>query len=153
MLPTTITSEQLRQLTGYSKAQLVELEQSGLIWRDAKNTWPIEAVTRIVARLRERGRRPANDEHSRFEKARADRERLKLMKEVREVCYVREFAEFVDAVYAAHVKHYGPVASRIGGRDLALRRLAEQELAVAQQGLSDEMKRLGDALAEGDKAS
>jgi hypothetical protein len=99
MLPATITSEELRRLTNYSKAQLVELEQGGIIERAAKNTWPIETVTKIVARLRERGQRPVDDDCSRFEASRAAREKLKLMKEAGEVCYTREFDEFALAVY------------------------------------------------------
>jgi hypothetical protein len=149
MLPTEITSAELQQLSGYAKASITELEQAGVIKRLGKNSWPLGAVTQLIYHLRERGRRSADDDRTRFEKSRADRERLKLMKECGEVCRTAEFDEFGLAVYAAHVRHYGPLAARIGGRDLALRKIAEKELGIAQQGLSDELKRLGEALKEG----
>ena len=72
------------------------------------------------------------------------------MKECGEVCRAAEFDEFGLAVYAAHVRHYGPLAARIGGRDLAVRQIApRRNWWIAQQGLSDELKRLGEALKEG----
>ena len=153
MLPTTITSEELRRLTSYSKAQLVELEQAGIIERAAKNTWSIGTVTKIVARLRERGRRPVDDDRARFEAARAAREELRLKKECNEVVYRREFDQLVDAVAFAVLKHYSPLPSRIGGRDLELRRRCEIEVRIAQQGLSDEMKRMADNLGATGRAA
>jgi hypothetical protein len=154
MLPKTISTEELRLLTKYAKASITELEQAGVIKRDGPNAWPLpDTLAKLVTYLRERVRRTAvSDDKRTWEKARAAREKLRLMKESREVCFVKEFMEFVDAVYGAHVKHYGPVAARIGQRDVALRRLAEKELAVAQQGLSNEMKRLGKALEDGEAA-
>src|ERR1700730_17832682 len=137
MLPKTISTEELRLLTKYAKASITELEQAGVIKRDAPNACPLpDTLAKLVKHLRERVRRTAvSDDKRTWERARAAREKLRLMKESREVCYTHEFDEFVLAVYAAHVKHYGAVAARLGGRDLALRRRAEQELAIAQQGL------------------
>jgi hypothetical protein len=152
MLPTTITSEELRRLTNYSKAQLVELEQAGIIERAAKNTWSIGTVTKIVARLRERGRRPVDDDRARFEAARAGREKLKLMKECNEVVYLREFKLAVDAVAFSVLTRLSPLSARIGERDLALRKRVDDEVRSAQALMSQDMKALADGLAETGKA-
>jgi hypothetical protein len=141
---------QLAQHFDCSREQISRLEKQGVIERLPDGGFDLDASrVKYLRHLRER--RPTGDHRKSFEQSRAAREKLKLMRESREVCYVHEFAEFVDAVGAAHFKHYGPVASRIGGTDLALRRRAEQELRTAQQGLSDEMKRLGSELAGGNK--
>lgn len=150
MLSTTITTEELRHLTGYSKAQLVELEQAGIIKRDAKNTWPtIETVAAIVARLRERGRRPADDDRTRFEKLRADRERVKLLKETGALASTKEFDECVNQVAFSVLNRLSPLPAQIGGQDLKLRRLVEAKLKIAQQGMSDDMMKLADQLTGG----
>ena len=96
MLPTEITSAELQALSGYAKASLTELEQAGVIKRDAKNVWPIDTVTKLIVHLRERGRRPADDDRSRFEKMRAAREELKLKKELGEVVFTTDFVEACD---------------------------------------------------------
>jgi hypothetical protein len=116
---------------------------------DGRDAWPLVAtMNSLLTDARQR-----SDAHSaaraRLDDLRASREKLRLMKECREVCYTKEFDEFGLAVYAAHVRHYGPLAARIGGRDLAVRQRAEKELMAAQQGLSDELKRLGGAIKEG----
>jgi hypothetical protein len=112
------------------------------------NKWPLVATIKALFADARRRSSEYSEAKARFERLKAERERLKLMKEGGEVCYTRELDEFGLAVYAAHVKFYGPLAARIGGRDLALRRLAQKELDIAQQGLSDEMKRLGDAIKD-----
>jgi hypothetical protein len=63
MLPKEISSEELRRLTGYGKSTITELEQAGTISRSAKDTWPIETVTKVIAHLRER--KPALSEEQR----------------------------------------------------------------------------------------
>jgi hypothetical protein len=152
MLPTTITTEELRHLTGDSKAQLVELEQGGIIKREAKNVWPIATVPALVARLRERGQRPIDDDRTRFEAARAGREKLKLMKECNEVVYLREFKQAIDAIAFCVLQRLSPLASRIGKQDLALRRLVESEVRAAQALMSSDMKAQADALENTGKA-
>jgi hypothetical protein len=131
-----------------SREAITRLEKQHVLERLPAGGYDLDDCRRrVLEHLRQR--KPSGEHRKSFEQSRAARERLKLMKETREVCYTREFAEFTDAVAAAHFKHYGPVSSRIGGTDLTLRRRAEQELRTAQQGLSDEMKRLADELAEG----
>jgi hypothetical protein len=90
---------------------------------------------------------------SKLEQLKAAREELRLKKECNEVVYRREFDQLVDAVAFAVLKHYSPLPSRIGGRDLELRRRCEIEVRIAQQGLSDEMKRMADNLGATGRAA
>ena len=137
-------------MTGYSKAQLVEIEQGGVIKRDAKNTWPtIETVAAIVARLRERGKRPADDDRSRFEKMRAAREELKLKKELAEVVYTTDFVEASDQLVYVVLNRLSPLPAQIGGQDLKLRRLVEDKLGIARDGMSRDMLKLAEELDGG----
>ncbi len=54
MLPATITTAELRRLTGFSAPALVDLERRGVIRRAAKNSWPIETLPLLVRHLRDR---------------------------------------------------------------------------------------------------
>ena len=90
---------------------------------------------------------------SKLEQLKAAREELRLKKECNEVVYRREFDQLVDAVAFAVLKHDPPLPSRIGGRDLELRRRCEIEVRIAQQGLSDEMKRMADNLGATGRAA
>jgi hypothetical protein len=146
---TTATTNEICKLAAITKQHLGRLEANGIVRRLGRDAWPLVAtMNSLLTDARQR-----SDAHSqaraRLDDLKAQREKLKLMKECREVCRVSEFEEFCLSVYGAHVKHYGSLAARIGGRDLAVRRLAQKELDIAQQGLSDEMMRLGEALKEG----
>jgi hypothetical protein len=146
---TTATTAEICLVAGFTKQRLGQLESQGVVTRSGRDQWPLAATVRAILS----DARARSDAHSgaraRLDDLKAQRAKLRLMKECREVCRVSEFEDFCLAVYGAHVKHYGPLAARIGGRDLALRKLAEKELGDAQQGLSDEMKRLGEAIKEG----
>jgi hypothetical protein len=146
---TTATTNEICRLSAITKQHLGRLEANGIVRRSGRDQWPLVAtMNSLLTDARQR-----SDAHSasraRLDDLRASREKLRLMKECREVVYVKEFDEFSLAVYGAHVTHYGPLAARIGGRDLAVRQRAEKELMAAQQGLSDELKRLGDGIKAG----
>lgn len=80
-LPTTMTTQELCAATGYSAPALVDLEKSGVIAREAKDTWPFETVRKIISHLRER-KPQLSEEQKAYHAARADRERLKYAQEV-----------------------------------------------------------------------
>jgi hypothetical protein len=147
---TTATTAEICLVVGFTKQRLGQLESQGVVTRAGRDAWPLASTVRALIT----DARARSDAHSasraRLDDLRASREKLKLLKECREVVYTREFDEFGLAVYAAHVRHYGPLAARIGGRDLAVRQRAEKELMAAQQGLSDELKRLGEAIKDGE---
>ncbi len=55
MLPTTITTSELRRLTNFSAAALVDFAQRGIIRRAGKNRWAMpDTMVRLVAHLRDR---------------------------------------------------------------------------------------------------
>jgi hypothetical protein len=70
MLPATITTTELQELTKYSRPAIVELEQQNVIKRLDRDTWPMpETMAALVVHLRERVRKTAvSDERMRFEK-------------------------------------------------------------------------------------
>ena len=63
-----------------------------------------------------------------------------------------DFEEASDAVAYVVLKHLAPLPSRLGGRDLAERKRVEAEVRIAQQGMSDEIKAMGEKMAETGKA-
>lgn len=133
MLPKTITTAELRSLTGYSKAGIVELEQSGVIKRDAVDKWPIEMVTKVVARLRER--KPAvSDERARWETARALREERKAALEARELCLMSDFETTQQTMTALVFAALDAVGARLHPHDRAARlRLTEEHTIMKAQ--------------------
>jgi hypothetical protein len=136
MLPTRITSKELQQLTGYSKAAIIKFEQDGLIARSSKNDWPLETVTKLFAHLRER-KPVVSEERVRFEKARADRERLKVMRESKEVVPASDLEAMLFFFTGKLLPFLGGLPARIAGQDLELRRRAEAIVLEGQQQMAD----------------
>jgi hypothetical protein len=148
MLPKTINTSELRALTGYSAAGITELVQSGLISRSAKDTWAFPStVLKIVGHLRERGRREAvADDRSRFERARAQREEMKAMKEAGKLCPVSDLEQLADFTATSWKQALREVTIQIAGANLAERTRIEAILGEAQdsvrQKFEAEAKRL-----------
>ena len=151
MLPKTMTTAELQRATGYSKAAITAFEQAGTIRRDAENEWPFDTVLKIIAHLRER-RSMVSDERARWEKAKAVREELRMRRECHELVKRSDFDEGTDAVAYVVLKHLAPLPARLAGRDLAVRKRVERELRIAPKGMSDEIKAMGEKMAETGKA-
>ena len=132
-----------------SREQIVRLEKQGVIERLPSGDFDLDVSrVRYLRHLRER--RPGGGEHRKaFEKARADRERLKLMKECGEVCYMSEFIEAGDQMVYVVQNWLEPVPGQVGGRDLKLRKLVEDKLRAAQNLMSEDMLKLADQLDKG----
>ncbi len=85
MLPTSISTGELRKLTGYSKAAVVGFEQAGIITRSGRDAWPMPAtLVQLTAHLRDRhAHRSSADEQWRLARARGaelrNQERLGLL--------------------------------------------------------------------------
>ena len=150
MLPTTITTEELRRLTGYAKSSIVALEQEGVIARTAKDTWAIETVPTLIAHLRER-KPVVSTDRSRFEKARAEREELKAKKLAGELCPVSEFHDCWVLMFGAILSRLVALPARCT-RDLALRKRIEEEVNNLRHEVSDEFQRRADELGGGKAA-
>ena len=150
---TEVSTRELCEIADLTKGRLSQLENAGIIKRSGRDRWRLVETTRALiedARARSEAHSAAR---SKLEQLRAAREELRLKKECNEVVYRREFDQLVDAVAFAVLKHYSPLPSRIGGRDLELRRRCEIEVRIAQQGLSDEMKRMADNLGATGRAA
>jgi hypothetical protein len=150
---TEVSTRELCEIADLTKGRLSQLENAGIIKRSGRDRWRLVETTRALiedARARSEAHSAAR---SKLEQLKAAREELRLKKECNEVVYRREFDQLVDAVAFAVLKHYSPLPSRIGGRDLELRRRCEIEVRIAQQGLSDEMKRMADNLGATGRAA
>jgi hypothetical protein len=150
---TEVSTRELCEIADLTKGRLSQLENAGIIKRSGRDRWSLVETTRALiedARARSEAHSAAR---SKLEQLKAAREELRLKKECNEVVYRREFDQLVDAVAFAVLKHYSPLPSRIGGRDLELRRRCEIEVRIAQQGLSDEMKRMADNLGATGRAA
>ena len=102
MLPKTINTAELMKLVGLAKSSLTELAQAGVISQSARNTWPIDTVTKLAGHWRERGRREAvDDDRQRFERARAEREEMKALKEAGKLCWVDDLDAMVHFTASA----------------------------------------------------
>jgi len=144
-LPEQINSAELQRLTGYGHAAITKFEQDGIIKRSAKDTWPLDTVTKLIAHLRER--RPAlSEERLRFEKARADRERLKVMKESKEVVPASDLDALILFVVGKLLPFLGGLPARIAGHDMVLRRKAEAIVFEEQTKMADACKAEADRL-------
>jgi hypothetical protein len=93
-LPTTITTQELCQATGYSAPAIVDFEKTGIVAREAKDTWPIDTVTKIVTHLREKVRRgPKSDAENRLIAAKAQALELRARRELSELAPVAEWLD------------------------------------------------------------
>jgi hypothetical protein len=141
-----ISTDVLRQMTGLSKSGITTFEQQNIIRRVAPNTWPMPdtmvALVTLVTYLRTR--KPAiSDDHSRWEKARALREELRIQRESHQLVRLSDFQEAVDSMAFVVLKHLAPLPSRLGGRDLAERKRVDAELRLMQSAMCDELKATG----------
>src|ERR1700674_1256942 len=103
-----ISTDVLRQMTGLSKSGITTFEQQNIIRRVAPNTWPMPdtmvALVTLVTYLRTR--KPAiSDDHSRWEKARALREELRIQRESHQLVRLSDFQEAVDSMAFVVLKH------------------------------------------------
>jgi len=147
MLPSTIDTVTLRKLTGYSKAAITDLENAHVIKREATNAWPIDTVTKIIAYLRDRVRRNAvSDERSRWERARAQREEMRVRREAGDLCRVSDFDAVLEELGHAILARLQTLPARIGGNDRALRERAQTEVDGVLNAISIEMSVHADRL-------
>ena len=150
---TEVSTRELCEIADLTKGRLSQLENAGIIKRSGRDRWRLVETTRALIEDTRARSEAHSAARSKLEQLKAAREELRLKKECNEVVYRREFDQLVDAVAFAVLKHYSPLPSRIGGRDLELRRRCEIEVRIAQQGLSDEMKRMADNLGATGRAA
>ena len=152
MLPNTISSEELRRVTGFAKSSLTELEHSGMIARSAKDVWPIETLAKLFAHLRER-KIVVSPERARFEQARAAREEMKAAQLAGELCRTKDFEDAWTRCHRLQVAGIVAIPARCT-RDTALRRAIERELDAWRTDVADYFKRRADELeGKGGKAA
>lgn len=143
-IPSTCTSEELRELTNYSKAAIIALEQAGVIKRSATNEWPLpDTLVALMKHLRER-KSPASDGRIKWENARARREEMKAQREAGNSIPLSTFKTLVDQCAFTSLKWLDAIPARLAGRDLQLRRKAQEVVNWARAGMSSDMHKLGE---------
>ena len=141
MLPKTINTAELMKLVGLAKSSLTELAQAGVISQSARNTWPIDTVTKLAGDWRERGRREAvDDDRQRFERARAEREEMKALKEAGKLCWVDDLDAMVHFTASAWLGALRGAVVDIAGRDLTERARVEEILGQAQDRVREQIE-------------
>ena len=127
MLPKTISTDELRSLTGLSKSGITTFEQQGVIKRLAVNEWPMpDTLVALVMHLRER-KPVVSTERQNFERARAQREQMKAQLMLGTLCRTSDFGEAIDDVFGFLIPRLTALPSRIT-RDLALRKQWDAEI-------------------------
>ena len=129
---TTATTLEICALAGFTKQRLHALENQNIVQRSARDTWPlVRTITALFddARARAEVHSAADNE---WQRARAQREQLKLKRELREVCYTRDFDALVDQLAGAYLAEYASVPAQCTA-DARLRELVNtQQLFVVR---------------------
>jgi hypothetical protein len=149
---TTATTNEICKLAAITKQHLGRLEQQGVVRRAGRDEWPLVATMNALLVAARQRSAEYSEAKARFEKLRAEREKLKLLKESREVCYTKEFDDFVRVAGGLYLEHFGSLPIEIAGRDLQLRNQVEQKVRAAQQRLSDALGKLAEKFERGEAA-
>jgi hypothetical protein len=145
---TVVTATDLAAHLFCSREAITRLEKQHVLERLPAGGYDLDDCRRrVLEHLR--NRRPPDEHRKEFEKSRAAREKLKLMKESGEVCYMHEFIEAGDQLVYVVQNRLAPVPGQVGGRDLKLRKLVEDKLRAAQNLMSADMLKLADELDKG----
>ena len=143
-LPSTISSRELCELSGYSAPALVDLEKSGVIARSAKDTWPIETVTKIVSHLRER-KRGRSEAENRLIEARAKQLELRTLREAGDLVPTAAVENYTRMAFGRIVAECAALPPRYT-RDLREQNRLEGLLNDMRTRVSDFLDKEGDAL-------
>ena len=149
-LPTTMTTQELCAATGYSAPALVDLEKSGVIAREAKDTWPFETVRKIISHLRER-KPQLSEEQKAYHAARADRERLKYAQEVGKLGSTEEMIDALSMFTGWYVATLETLPSSIrkARRDRELRAELVQWVTTQRNALAEKSHAAAAGIKEG----
>jgi hypothetical protein len=149
MLTKPLTTKQLRELTGYSSAALVDLEQRGIIARSSKNSWPMpETITRIITHLRERSSQRKSAADDALRQARAHEIEIRTAERLRHLLPVEDVRDTIDAQSGLTRTVFSGLPARCT-RDLSWRRLIEDKVNDCFAELSESFGRIGRALQAG----
>ncbi len=145
MLPTSLTTSELRQVTGLSKPGLVDLEQRGINRRAAKDTWLIpDTLVRLVGHFRDRGaHRSAADEQWRL--ARAQGQELRNQERLGQLAPTSYLEEILDDCMGRLRSEFAALPA-MHGRDLAERRRLDDLLRSCLERLADHFVKKADDL-------
>jgi hypothetical protein len=149
---TTATTAQICALAGFTQQRLAALEREGIVHRVGRSQWPlVKTINQIFEHLR--ARRDAVDQsRAQWQQARLERERLRVEREAHNLVPMTEFDDAWTFVVGTLTAKLAGVPSRCS-RDLALRRVIEQEINQARHEACDEYERHAAALSTTGKAA
>ena len=134
---TTATTAEILLLIDLSKQRLSQLEQAEIIRRIDKDKWPLVATIKALLADARRRSSEFSEAKARLERIKADRERLKLMRETKEVVPASDLTAFIDFMAGTILPVLGALPARLSGRDRELHRRAQRVVIEAQQQISD----------------
>jgi hypothetical protein len=148
MLPPTISTAELKELTTYSAAGLTLLEREGIIKRSGHNTWAMpETVLAIVRYLRSRtAARGEADKALKLAKQRELEQRL--AERARQLIPVAQATEAVETLVGVVLVELGGLAAR-SSRDTTVRRRIDDEVYAARVRISAKLATIGQAIRDG----
>jgi hypothetical protein len=144
MLPKTVSTDDLRSLTGLSKSGVTTFEQQGVIKRSAVNTWPMpDTLVALVTHLR--ARKPSSsDGRVAWEAARARREEMRAKKEAGELIPQGVVDTLLQTSFGLTTAAYDAAATRAHPGDRAGQRRAQDENKIAAACVSEAFRKLAE---------
>ena len=143
---TMATTAEILLLADFSKQRLSQLEQAGVVKRLSKDQWPLAATIRaLFADARQRSQE-YSEAKARFETIKAEREKLKLMKEAKDVVPASDLEALLMFFTGQLLPFLGSFPALVGGQDLTVRRRAEKVVFEGQTRMADACKAEADRL-------
>jgi hypothetical protein len=143
---TMATTAEILLLADFSKQRLSQLEQAGVVKRLGKDQWPLAATIKaLFADARQRSQE-YSEAKARFEAIKAERERLKLMKESKDVVPAGDLEALLLFFTGKLLLFLSAFPVHIAGRDMALRKKAEAIVLEGQTQMAHACKVEADRL-------
>jgi hypothetical protein len=134
---TICSTAELLAVVGLSKGRLSQLEGAGIISRLERDRWNLPAT--VQALLRDAHERSAkhSEAKARLETLKAEREKLKLMKESKDVVPASDIETLLMFFTGKLLPFLSAFPIHVAGHDLALRRKAEKIVFDGQTQMAD----------------
>jgi len=123
-------------------AQQIEGREEGIIRRVARGTWPLaETIQALLANARRKSQQHT-DAKLELERLKSEREQLRLDKEKGTLIERQRVEDHAKQWAGVVLTELTAPPLKIGGRDLALRRLAEKQVNEARDRIADALREL-----------
>lgn len=145
----TVTASALAAHLDCSRAHIRRLEADGVLHRDGDG-FPLDQnrVAYLRHLRRERRQSPRGEADAAFTKAKAELIRLRIAEKQRTLVPLDEAVAHLDEVVGLFLSRLSGFAARVGGRDLATRRLVDVAVRELRIEISQAASKLADERGE-----